>query len=534
MSGATMVAGVVGNGMAAQGLPAGQDPSAAADAQPSNLMKRPNLVLFFPDEMRADALGCYGNPVCKTPNFDRLAREGARFSNCHVQYPVCGASRCSLLTGWPTSVRGHRSLYYFLRPEEPNLFRYLRQAGYDVFWLGKNDALAAASFADSVTQWADPSMAAFMREQIHTMTPDADSMLLSPAGDRRKTPDYQMLELAFKILERKEADRPFCIFLPLIEPHPPYTVPEDFYNMYSPSVIPPLAPPGLPNKPSYHAGMRQLYNLAKVDDATLRKLRAVYYGQVSYSDWLMGELMEALERTGRNRDTALFLMSDHGDYTGDYGLIEKWPSGLEDCLTHVPLIGKAPGGKAGVVREEMNELYDVMATCLDLAGTKANHTHFARSLTPQLGGGKGDPGRAAFAEGGYNVYEPQCFEPLGAGGGLYTPKIRLQNERPETVARSAMVRTQTHKLIMRPQGQCELYSSKDDPQERNNQFGDRSVAGVQAELERKLLDHFIETTGIAPTDKDSRDSPPYYPTNNSLSAPGWQQKVLDHESNESA
>ena len=59
---------------------------------------RPNLVLFMPDEMRADSLACYGNPVTKTPNFDRLARMGTRFTNCHVQYPVCGASRCSLLT----------------------------------------------------------------------------------------------------------------------------------------------------------------------------------------------------------------------------------------------------------------------------------------------------------------------------------------------------------------------------------------------------------------------------------------------------
>ncbi|WP_395407389.1 sulfatase-like hydrolase/transferase [Pseudoduganella sp. UC29_106] len=97
---------------------------------------RPNMILYFPDEMRADTLGCYGNPTVQTPNFDRLAREGARFENCHAQHPVCGASRCSMLTGWPTSVHGHRSLYYFLRPDEPNMFRYLKRAGYDVLLAG--------------------------------------------------------------------------------------------------------------------------------------------------------------------------------------------------------------------------------------------------------------------------------------------------------------------------------------------------------------------------------------------------------------
>ncbi len=89
-------------------------------AQPSN------IILFVPDEMRADALHCYGAPI-QTPNFDRLAAEGVRFDNCFVQFPVCSQSRCSFLTGWPASVHGHRSLSYLLRPDEPNLFRYLKQ-----------------------------------------------------------------------------------------------------------------------------------------------------------------------------------------------------------------------------------------------------------------------------------------------------------------------------------------------------------------------------------------------------------------------
>src|ERR1700740_3481893 len=99
---------------------------ANAQGTPPPSPQRPNLILFLTDELRADALACYGNPVTRTPNFDRLAREGARFEHCHVQNPVCTQSRCSLLTGWPTSVRGHRSLYYFLRRNEPNLFRYLK------------------------------------------------------------------------------------------------------------------------------------------------------------------------------------------------------------------------------------------------------------------------------------------------------------------------------------------------------------------------------------------------------------------------
>lgn len=527
MSGATVVTGLAtsASGQAPQSAPGASSEFPLGEI---HLAKRPNLILFMPDEMRADALACYGNPVTRTPNFDRLAKEGSLFTNCHVQFPVCGASRCSLLTGWPTSVRGHRSLQYFLRPEEPNLFRYLRLAGYDVFWYGKNDALAAQSFYDSVTEWQDNGTAAMMSAMraMRDLTPGAASMLYSAAGDRRSTSDYTNLQSAFKILERKEAERPFCIFLPLIEPHPPYTIPEDFYSMYSPSEVPAPVPPGLKRKPKFHEGIRKYDGLERLDEATFRKIRAVYYGQVSYSDWLMGELLSELEKKGRDKDTAVFLLSDHGDYAGDYGLVEKWPSGLEDCLTHVPLLGRVPGGKGGVVADEMVELYDVMQTALDLAGTQAHHTHFARSLVPQLTGGKGDSDRAAFSEGGYNVYEPQCF-PWGAGG-VYEGKQKLQNEEPVSVSRSSMVRTRTHKLIVRPQAESELYGYGNDPQERNNLYGDSSVATMQAELQSKLLHHYIDTTGVAPFDKDGRNAPPFYP-DRPFPIPGdWRQTILDN------
>lgn len=497
----------------------------AASAQPSGFGSRPNLILFFPDEMRADSLACYGNPATKTPNFDRLASEGARFENCHVQYPVCGASRCSLLTGWPTSVRGHRSLYYFLRPEEPNMFRYLKNAGYDVFWFGKNDALAQQSFEGSVTEWRDAPGAGGGAGVRAPASNGPTTMLFPGGGDRRQTGDYRLLQMAIKVLERKEASRPFCIFLPLTQPHPPYTVPADFDTLYKPGDLPPLIPPDLPNKPNFFQAMREKYGLKAVSDAELRKVRATYYGQVSYSDWLLGELMEALERTGRAKDTALVASSDHGDYAGDYGLIEKWPSGLESCLTHVPLIARVPGGSPGYVGREMNELYDVMPTFLDLAGTRATHTHFARSLLPQIHGASGDPKRAAFSEGGYNTYEPQAFEPLL--GGLYSPKTELQNERPETISRCASIKTTRHTYIARPGGQSELYDRQSDPGETRNLIDSKAHEGVREELQLRLMNWYIDTTGVPASDKDPRDLPPYYPTPSHASKPGERERLLD-------
>lgn len=517
-SGATFLAGVASQTIAGAAPAQTEFPKSSGETRERSA-SRPNLILFMPDEMRADALACYGNPLTRTPNFDKLAQTGTRFANCHVQYPVCGASRCSLLTGWPTSVRGHRSLFYFLRPNEPNMFRYLRQAGYDVHWFGKNDALAAESFYDSVTMWNYPEPEPLANPDGHVQQRVGghnsfypDTFLGRKRGDRRSGAEYRHIQAAIRVLEQKETDRPFCIFLPLSSPHPPYAPPEDFYSMYDPADIHGLRPRNLPRKPSYIEGIRKAYGLDGLGDDVFRKVRALYYGMVSYSDWLLGELLEAVDRTNHDRDTAIFLLSDHGDYAGDYGLVEKWPSGLEDVLTHVPVIARVPGGSRGNSSENMTELFDVMATCLDLAGVQAQHTHFARSLMPQIHGGAGNPERAAFAEGGYNEYEPQCFEDNQSMGTLYYPKGHLQCTQPQTISRAAMIRTHDYKLVSRPQGQSELYVYKNDPQELHNRFGDKDVIDIQCELQQQLLHWYVNTTGIAPFDKDQRGFPPYYPT----------------------
>jgi choline-sulfatase len=91
-----------------------------------------NFIFFQPDEMRAESLGCYGHPVTQTPNFDAFAKQGTRFDQAHVSYTVCSQSRVAFITGWPTHVRGHRSLWSLLHEWEPNLFKYFKQNNYTV------------------------------------------------------------------------------------------------------------------------------------------------------------------------------------------------------------------------------------------------------------------------------------------------------------------------------------------------------------------------------------------------------------------
>ncbi len=209
-------------------------------------------------------------------------------------------------------------------------------------------------------------------------------------------------------------------------------------------------------------------------------------------------------------------------------MVEKWASGLEDALTHVPLIARVPGGHAGVRSREIVELFDVMQTCLELAGADAQHTHFSRSLLPQIAGMPGDPERAAFAEGGFNIYEPQCFDPLDESSRpVYRAKLLLAIENPAMVSRAAMVRTRDHKLIIRPNGRSELYDCRADPQQLENLY-DRQAAGrVMEPLQRRLVNWYINTTGIAPFDKDARGAPPFLRLPED-SAREWGPGLLDH------
>ncbi|MBJ68087.1 MAG: sulfatase [Gemmatimonadetes bacterium] len=472
-----------------------------------------NIIYVNPDEMRADVLGCYGHPLVQTPNFDRLAAEGTRFDQCHVQHTVCTPSRCAFMTGWYPHVSGHRTLWNPLQPHEPNTMRYLKQAGYDVHWFGKNDCLAPGAFASSVTNVygtdrpAGQSPFLFERGQ-----PGYYSFLRGPMNGPSR--DELLYERATDVIRnRRVDDPPFFMFLATSFPHPTYHAPQPWHDMYNPDDLPPLRPVRGEGAPDFHALIRRYRDIEHTDEAVLRKVMAVYLGMTSYVDYLLGGLMDALEETGLADDTAIVAFSDHGDWAGDYGLVEKWPSGLDDTLTHVPLIVRVPGMEKGHVVAPPMELFDIVPTTLELVGIEAQHTHFARSQVDALRGGNADPHRAVFAEGGYDGHEPHCFEGKPSDGvagdpnGIYYPKGLQQQEYPESVCRAHMVRTANHKLVRRSSGRHELYDLSSDPHELDNAYGRAEYDGVQHTLEYRLLNWQLCTSDVTPHEADPRGFP---------------------------
>ena len=358
----------------------------------------------MPDELRAESLGCYGHPLDVSPNLDAFAAEGTLFSQCHVQHTVCSPSRCSMLTGWYPHVRGHRTLWHLLRPDEPNMLRYLKQAGYDVHWYGKNDAFSPESFASSVNEASSGGKGyPFGPSPWSLDDPEFYSFLHDPwTAPLEGHSDYANVKAAIEFLRQRPAQsgKPFILYLPLIYPHCPYSAPEPWHNRFQPDqVSAELRPPGLPNRPAFHEGMRELRRLDHCPESLFAKVNSVYLGMTAFSDWLFGMLLEELAASPFQDETTVLFLSDHGDYAGDYGLVEKWPSAAEDVITRVPLIVRTPNGKAGHVVEEPVELFDLMPTVLGLADIEPTHTHFASDLAPQLAGAGGGPERLAFTEG---------------------------------------------------------------------------------------------------------------------------------------
>ncbi len=486
----------------------------------------PHIVLFNPDQWRADCVGHLGNPAAQTPVLDQWAQTDAvSFSNAYCQNPVCTPSRCSFMTGWYPHVRGHRTMTHMLRPDEPCLLRTLKEHGYFVWWGGKNDLVPAQNgydaYCDIKYEPETPSrpMFAMDRQDEWRGEPGSDTYYSFMVGqldpgdeDIYRDSDWANVLGAIDFIRAYDGERPLCIYLPLTYPHPPYAVEDPWYSMIDRTLLPPRIPEpeDWSGKPSLLPELRKRQTLGDWDESRWDELRATYLGMCARVDYQFGLLLSALKDAGMYDDTAIFHFSDHGDFTGDYGLVEKTQNTFEDCLINVPLLVKPPASHPVQPRVEdaLVELIDIPATVEELCGITPAHTHFGRSLLPLLRG-ETDEGRdAVFCEGGRRSGEDQARElEAGAAGepdGLYWPRLSIQIADDVAHTKAIMCRTQDHKYVRRLYEQDELYDLKVDPAELSNRIEDPDYAGVAATLRDRLLKHFLDTADVVPFDIDQR------------------------------
>lgn len=489
------------------------------------MAERPHILIFNPDSWRGDVLGHMGNPAAVTPVLDEHVRTDAvSFRSAFCQNPVCTPSRASFMTGWYPHTRGHRTMFYMLRHDEPVLLKTLKEAGYFVWWGGKNDLVPAQygfdTYCDIKYQPPEPPLPMWGGDESWRGEPGGDDYYSFYAG-RLETPpgqehyhdsDWANVFGAIDFIRHAPEDRPLCIYLPIYYPHSPYTVEEPWYSLIDREKVPPRipTPDDWSDKPSILAGLHERQNMSGWSEARWQELRATYYGMCARVDHQFGLVLNALRDKEIYDDTAVFFFSDHGEFLGDYGLVERTQNTFEDALVRVPLIIKPPAGVAVEPRVSgaLVELIDVPATIEALTGILPDHTHFGRSLLPVISGETDKNRDAVFCEGGRLHGETQAMELESPENqipeGLYWPRLSLQRSEGPEHTKAAMCRTHTAKYVRRLYEQDELYDLQQDPEELVNLVDDPAMSETLMGLKERLLSWYLETCDVVPPDADRR------------------------------
>ena len=443
-----------------------------------------NVLLITADDLNT-RLGCYGDPLVRSPNIDRLASRGVRFNRAYCQFPLCNPSRASFLTGLrPDTIKVYENRTHFrdTTPGVVTLPQAFRRAGYFVARVGKLYHYGVPSQIgtdglDDKESWdlvVNPRGRDKEDEpRIFSLRPGQFggtlSWLASEGDDDSQTDGIGAAE-AIKLLEQNK-DKPFLLAVGFYRPHTPYVAPRKYFDLYPPANMP------LPPADDRKSAPRPAYASShpeqdKMSDDQRREAIQAYFASITFMDAQVGRVIDALDRLGLRDNTVIVFLSDHGYHLGEHGLWQKMS--LFEGSARVPMIVHAPGMKgngrhsAGTV-----ELVDLCPTVLDLCGISPTGSHKpdGTSLRPLLE----DPD-ARWDEPAYT----QVMR------GNPNPPPDRQPRNPPFMGRS--VRTERYRYTEWDDGKRgrELYDYRSDPGEMKNLADDPAHAQV-VERMRQLL-----------------------------------------------
>lgn len=370
-----------------------------------------NLLFILADEHNRRILGCSGHPMVKTPNLDRLAARGVRFSDAYCNSPLCIPSRASLATGrYVHQIRAWDNA----QPYDgtiPSWGQRLQQHGHRVAAIGKLHFRSTEDnngFDEEIIAMHAPGG---VGDPIGLVRKDAPPVAVTlrmsesvGCGDStyQQYDDgiTQAAERWLRASAPKYQDKPWVLFVSFVSPHFPLIARPKWYNLYPEDAVPwpeQYAQEERPTHP-FIAAMREIYVYDKsFDQQRVRKAIAAYFGLVSFLDDNIGRLLQVLDETGLSSDTRVMYSSDHGDNLGARGLWGK--SNLYEDSAGVPLILAGPGIPEGFVCREPVSLVDAFPTVLECAGVPAepaDHDLPGTSLFEVARGAK--PRQPAFSE----------------------------------------------------------------------------------------------------------------------------------------
>jgi arylsulfatase A-like enzyme len=453
-----------------------------------------NVLFLIADDLN-NFLGCYGDPLVKTPNLDRLASRGALFRRAYCSYPLCGPSRNSLLTGlYPNATGIYQNVQIFRQsiPEHLSLPQVFRQAGGFAARIGKlyhynvPNSVGTNGHDDPASWELEINPAGVERTEEHpyifTLSPGKFggtlSWYASPKPDRFHT-DAMQAEDAEWVLERCAArrDRPFFLAVGFFRPHTPYVSPRSYFDLYPEEEMPVVTgveadQADLPS-PALATRKREEEDMS---DALRRQCRQAYLASITFMDAQVGRVLDALERLGLAEDTVIVFTSDHGYHMGEHGLWQK--RSLFEESARVPLLIAAPGiSHAGSVVESPVSQVDLYPTLMELCG---------------LEGPAGLPGQSLV---------PLLRNPAAPGRGWALTQVNRRSQGRDYFGYS--LRTERYRYTEWDGGEMgvELYDHQEDPGELKNlakEDGTKELRGRLSRLMAEAVRGSYPESGLAP------------------------------------
>ncbi|MBN1249905.1 MAG: sulfatase-like hydrolase/transferase [Anaerolineae bacterium] len=464
--------------------------------------EKPNILWICTDQQRYDTIRALGNDTIRTPNLDRLVREGVAFLRAYAQCPICTPSRASFLTGrYPSTVHVNRNGDAWF-PESPGLItRTLRDIGYDTGLAGKLHLTAAhgrvEQFPDDqygyrMIKWSHhphpedfwPTAAHDYQQWLVDQGVDWDAAynadLDSEAGTAWHLPGYcrpgiaaeyhQTTWCAEEAIAFMTAERegPWLISVNPFDPHPPLDPPLSYLERMDVDAMPvPLFQESeLESQLAFSGVDFQTETPVSPYSYDARRMVAAYYAEIELIDDQVGRMLDTLEASGQRTNTIVIFTSDHGETLGDHGLLWKGCRFYES-LVHVPLILSWPGHfEAGLQSNALVELTDIVPTLLDALHLPISPHVQGCSLLPVLTG-SADPDRhREFVRSEYHDALDHRF-----------------------ASHATMLRNDRYKLaVYHGQDTGELYDLEEDPEEFHNLWDDPESQALKHQLIKQLFD----------------------------------------------
>lgn len=458
--------------------------------------QRPNILIFMTDQEQADVTAP-GHP-CRTPNADRFAAEGLRFTRTFCPTAHCCPSRATFVTGLYPSRHGvfnnvstPTAIHFGLNEGVRTFGEGLQEAGYNLAWAGKwhvtNEenpsdrgwrelfvtARAGSVMHPTAERWREvaaeqaksegkPRRAGQVKRpgwgdyQLFNSYPDK-----GPKGYEGTADDKVVQSAAAALPELAKGNAPWCLYVGVLGPHDPFVVPERFLRMYDDVDVP--LPPSfrddLSDKPRVYRRMRHQYWDQLTEDEVRESIRH-YWAYCTMVDALFGEVLDALEKTGQAENTLVLRLSDHGEYAAAHGLYCKGVPAFREAY-HIPFIARWPKGINGKERtvDSFVSLADFAPTFLEMAGAKVPDDLSGRSLTPFF---------------------------RGETPADWPDEIHTQFNGVELYYTQRSVTTRDYKYVYNGFDFDELYDLKADPHEMTNLAEDPAHSKAKREMVRRM------------------------------------------------